>query len=444
MPYYFETAYNKYRMSVFDTPSHYADCQDQINSFAEDIMNWMEINWGIDYVDPLNNDYKKASSNIEYYESHVPNKHDNSRLGQWLFQFMDAAGIYNEDSPFYENFKDNNIYEVITEIRDNSIVEQLFLYLEVEDQLKFMKEIDILDDIFDGTTDESYVPHRTILNYYENIVNNIVNEGGSFITTSERSEGCERSESCETNDPNDINNSSDNISDDSSDSEVEPSDTENDENIEEQYFEGLLSDDISVEIDENNAVGEENEAGIGRGIQLECTICEMQDNFINAQDAIEDDWQQDIFNEEWICKNCNHGLSVEDEEEGESEQGESEEDETEETVTITCRYCDHCDEFSDVQEALDNEWTRDDATAGFDAQWTCDYCNRSDYEECEEDDVENQVEEEGHELEDEGHELEDEGHVSEEQVEEEVLNYLLAHPNITYHRGSQNEIIVNV
>ena len=87
MPYYFEKAYNKYRLSVFDTPSHYADCQDQINSFAEDIMNWMEINWGIDYVDPLNNDYKKASSNIEYYESHVPNKHDNSRLGQWLFQF---------------------------------------------------------------------------------------------------------------------------------------------------------------------------------------------------------------------------------------------------------------------------------------------------------------------------------------------------------------------
>ena len=28
-------------------------------------MNWMEINWGIDYVDPLNNDYKKASSNID-------------------------------------------------------------------------------------------------------------------------------------------------------------------------------------------------------------------------------------------------------------------------------------------------------------------------------------------------------------------------------------------
>ena len=107
-----------------------------------------------------------------------------------------------------------------------------------------------------------------------------------------------------------------------------------------------------------------------------------------------------------------------------------EEVETEETVTITCRYCDHCDEFSDVQEALDNEWTRDDATAGTDAQWTCDYCNRSDYEECEEDEVEEQVENEGHEL--------------EEQVEEEVLNYLLAHPNITYHRGSQNEIIVNV
>ena len=42
-----------------------------------------------------------------------------------------------------------------------------------------------------------------------------------------------------------------------------------------------------------------------------------------------------------------------------------------------------------------------------------------------EDDVENQVEEEGHELEDGGHELEDKGHVSEEQVEE-VLNYLLA------------------
>ena len=29
----------------------------------------------------------------------------------------------------------------------------------------------------------NYVPHRTILNYYENIVNNIVNEGGSFITS---------------------------------------------------------------------------------------------------------------------------------------------------------------------------------------------------------------------------------------------------------------------
>ena len=97
-------------------------------------------------------------------------------------------------------------------------------------------------DIFDGTTDESYVPHRTILNYYENIVNNIVNEGGSFITTSERSE---RSEGCETNDPNDINNSSDNISDDSSDSEVEPSDTENDENDEndeniETIFGGII------------------------------------------------------------------------------------------------------------------------------------------------------------------------------------------------------------
>ena len=50
-----------------------------------------------------------------------------------------------------------------------------------------------------------------------------------------------------------------------SDSEVEPSDTEinkndeNDENIEEQYLEGLLADDISI--DENNDVGEEKEAG---------------------------------------------------------------------------------------------------------------------------------------------------------------------------------------
>ena len=183
MPYYFGTCIEGWARTCFEHPLNEHELRNSdVVYFVDDIMSWMEKNYG-EQGDC--EDERNPKSNRETYERFPPKATDQTKIGKWLRNYMDFADITEQQIEY-------NIYDTIYENINIVNIEKLFHSLDVEDQREFCGYISSNDRFSDGS--ESYISDEPSFS-------------NSDMSESEPSDS-EASDSDEENDDDDYSNMS--------------------------------------------------------------------------------------------------------------------------------------------------------------------------------------------------------------------------------------------
>lgn len=155
MPYYFGSTINGWARTCFENPLTESELRDSdLVFFVDDIMDWMEKNYGEDGDCECETHPKSCR---ETYERFPPKPTDKTKIGKWLRNYMDLLNIT-------ETQIRDNIFEMIYDNINVENIENLFHSLEIEDQLEFRQYVSS-DERFTSESD-NYISDETI---YSNI-----------------------------------------------------------------------------------------------------------------------------------------------------------------------------------------------------------------------------------------------------------------------------------